>query len=175
MDINQHVNLVALATWSPQTHPSLPPQINGKTERFHRSSPTAGPSPASTAAARSRHARFASNAPTSGESISTAVRPSMRAARVPVGVRRVVSFTSHGRHQGCAGAEHAERPLDGVAADGVEHDVDVLDHVGEVDRRVADHLVGAGRSSRRSRRRAISGYSIVTVSSAPTAMGFSPV
>src|SRR5919204_561551 len=42
-----------------------------------------------------------------------------------------------------AWAEHFERPLDGVAADRVEHDVDVADRLGEVDRRVVDHLVGA--------------------------------
>ncbi len=36
-----------------------------------------------------------------------------------------------------------DRPLDGVAADRVEHDVDVTDRLGEVDRRVVDDLVGA--------------------------------
>jgi hypothetical protein len=47
------------------------------------------------------------------------------------------------RYQVTSWAEHCERALDGVASDLVEHEVDVADRLGEVDRRVVDHFVGA--------------------------------
>src|SRR4051812_49070653 len=65
-----------------------------------------------------------------------------QAGRLVAGDEVLVLLGDRG-HQVATGAQHLERALDGVAADRVEHDVDVTDRLGEVDRRVVDDLVGA--------------------------------